>query len=161
MEFWVEAWRCVLVIPEATAEACSATSTVTRSSIRAARTSLLRSVRRAVVVQSEPGEPTGAADPGEFRKASCMYRSRGESSGGLSFFAALDLNGLGIQASQGTTVHAIARSETRYMMHERFLLDLICFRPWYSRLEPLPAQPCLYPGCARKNSYRWPSCARE
>ena len=72
MELLVEDWRWVLETPLAAAEACSTTSTVTRSSTCAARRSRPRSVRRDAGVQIDPGEETGSAAPFELRRASSM-----------------------------------------------------------------------------------------
>src|ERR1017187_7851830 len=60
MLFWVLEARCVLVLPVLTAEACSATTTVSTSSTWLARTSRAASARREPASQMEPGG--GAAD---------------------------------------------------------------------------------------------------
>ncbi len=55
IEFCVLLARCVLVAPVATADACSLTTMVSRSSTWLARTSRARSARRELGIQMEPG----------------------------------------------------------------------------------------------------------
>src|SRR5438477_1170352 len=93
MELFAVDWRWVLVAPCTTAEACSVTCIVMRSSTWAARKSLARSVNREDGDQSEPAEDwPGVAD---WRlSASFTYWSSGVGSAVRAFFslAARQLN---------------------------------------------------------------------
>src|ERR1017187_8446098 len=80
MLFWVLEARCVLVLPVLTAEACSATTTVSTSSTWLARTSRAASARREPASQMEPG--VVAADAAE-RRASASGTQRARRAGGL------------------------------------------------------------------------------
>src|SRR5690348_12724586 len=95
-------WRCVLVVPCATAEAVSETTTVTRSSTWLARTSLPRSIRCEEGAHNEPGvnpeiEPARAS-------ASLMYSSRGLGCGGfLAFLPAVRTAGVQTRTANTNT----------------------------------------------------------